>query len=215
MVAKCGARQYPNAIAYAALSTGSRIFAWTFLAIATASSPQASSFSLPANRRRRPSSSCRASSFPPPVAALDRSAVFEFVMVALGHRQGRPSCLDDTAACIEFFSFVQEFCREMHENGVIDRPFNPLGNVHECAMVFDMTSGLMGQFVRLVRRALKRALLEGKTALDWETLCLSYSTWRKLDKSLGRYDPCVRALSQIPFWPFEEWWGHPGNDRYR
>lgn len=97
--------------------------------------------------------------------------------------------VDDTAGCVEFFSFVQEFCREMHQLGVVDRPFNPLGNVHECAMLFDMTSGLMGQFVRLVRRALKRSLLEGKTSLDWETLCLSYSAWRKLDKSLGRYDP--------------------------
>lgn len=100
-----------------------------------------------------------------------------------------PPPVDDTAACIEFFSFVQEFCREMHRLGVVDRPFNPLGSVHECAMLFDMTSGLMGQFVRLVRRALKRALLEGKTSLDWETLCLSYSAWRKLDKGLGRYDP--------------------------
>ena len=104
-----------------------------------------------------------------------------------------PPLLDDTAACIEFFSFVQEFCQEMHSLGVVDKPFNPLGNVNECATIFDMTSGLMGQFVRLVRRALHRAFLEGNTSLNWETLCLSYSAWRKLDKNLGRYDPLQKG----------------------
>lgn len=90
---------------------------------------------------------------------------------------------DLTADLPEFFAFTQALCREMYAKGVIDAPFDPLGSQDECAMLFDMTGGVIGMVSRLLRLSVEHALYDDRTSIDWSDLRFAYENWRAGQKS--------------------------------
>lgn len=93
----------------------------------------------------------------------------------------------------EFFAFAQALSCEMHERGVIDAPFNPLGSQEECAMLFDMTEGVIGMVSRLFRLAVEHALFDERTTIDWVDLRYAHARWRGGQK---KSTPSLKAGAQ-------------------
>ena len=95
----------------------------------------------------------------------------------------------DAASCVRLFQFAEELCAEMHKLGVTDRLFRPTSTVAQCAALYDITGGVLGQVSRHFRRALEYAHRLNLGTLDWSSIESSFSRWQSLPDAPASYDP--------------------------
>jgi hypothetical protein len=107
-----------------------------------------------------------------------------------------PARIDDRAALLEFFAYVQSVLAEMVAHGVIDRPFNAIGTVDNMATVFEMAGGVTGAFSKQILLALDNAFLDGRTILTWDDLVIAYMTWKRDPKLPGAKANFLSARKQ-------------------
>lgn len=82
--------------------------------------------------------------------------------------------------CVRLFQFAEELCTEMHRLGVIDRPFRPTSTITECAALYDMTGGALGQVSRHFRRGLQHAFSRNLRTLNWSSIQFAFAHWLTL-----------------------------------
>jgi hypothetical protein len=96
-----------------------------------------------------------------------------------------------------FINFVTYLEREMIERKVIDAPIGLTASAEERGFIYDMADGVVGIVSRIVRLALERAFIEGKTELTWEHITHAFRAWKQTDSSnpnAKRYDPFVDGV---------------------
>ncbi|WDQ99671.1 ATP-binding protein [Devosia sp. J2-20] len=102
---------------------------------------------------------------------------------------GRPTM----ASCVNLFQFAEKFCAALYDEGVIDSPFRPTSTISHCAVLYDITGGVLGQIIRHFRRALQYAFAQNLRTLDWTSIQFAYSSWATLDGVSSHQDPFIEG----------------------
>jgi len=93
-----------------------------------------------------------------------------------------------------FMKFVGDLEREIIDLKVMNNPIGLAGDVNACGYAYDMSDGVIGIVVRVLRIALERAFLEGKTDLDWNTIGTAFRAWKDIEDDSKRYDPFLKGV---------------------
>ena len=89
---------------------------------------------------------------------------------------------------------VGDLEREIIDLKVMNNPIGLAGDVNACGYAYDMSDGVIGIVVRVLRIALERAFLEGKTDLDWNTIGTAFRAWKDIEDDSKRYDPFLKGV---------------------
>jgi ABC-type oligopeptide transport system ATPase subunit len=95
---------------------------------------------------------------------------------------------------VYFWKFVGEVDRQMELQGIVETRIGLIGDLRSRAMVYDMSGGIPGNVVRILRIALRLAHRKKKRSIDWVDIEGAYYAWKteQLDDN-GRpieiYDP--------------------------
>lgn len=93
-----------------------------------------------------------------------------------------------------FMKFVADLERKIIELKVMNNPIGLAGDVGACGYAYDMSDGVIGIVVRVLRIALERAFLEGETDLDWNTIGTAFRAWKDIEDDGKRYDPFLKGV---------------------
>jgi ABC-type dipeptide/oligopeptide/nickel transport system ATPase subunit len=79
---------------------------------------------------------------------------------------------------IYFWKFVGEIDRQMKLEGIVEERIGLIEDLRSRAMVYDMSGGVPGNVVRILRIALKHAHRKKRRSIDWEDIEAGYYAWK-------------------------------------
>ncbi|MFN4922537.1 MAG: TniB family NTP-binding protein [Bradyrhizobium sp.] len=95
-----------------------------------------------------------------------------------------------------FFKFVGLIDRQMERDGIVETRVRLIEDLKSRAMVYDMSGGVVGNVVRILRIALRLAHREKRRSIEWKDIEAGYYAWKttQVDENgqpVEIYDPFV------------------------
>jgi hypothetical protein len=91
-----------------------------------------------------------------------------------------PPLIADVEGCQELFSFAQKLCDEALRSGILDLPFDIVDTVEHCALLYDMTGGVIGQVANHLQRGVAAAFERGVPFVTWDNMIEAYNSWYRV-----------------------------------
>lgn len=101
-----------------------------------------------------------------------------------------------------FFGFIDKIEDRMVKKEVVSKKLGLVGNVEYRAHLYDMAEGIPGTISRIIRLAIRQAMLSGRDYLEWEDVRVCFQTWNgdegKKDREgeAPNYDPFKEGIRQ-------------------
>jgi hypothetical protein len=97
-----------------------------------------------------------------------------------------------------FFKFVGQVDRQMERDGIVEKRIGLIEDLRSRAMVYDMSGGVVGNVVRVLRIALRLAHRDKRRSIEWKDIEAAYYSWSitQVDdngQSIKMYDPFVEG----------------------
>jgi ABC-type dipeptide/oligopeptide/nickel transport system ATPase subunit len=105
-----------------------------------------------------------------------------------------PVDLGVPAERIYFFKFVGQIDRQMERDGIVEKRIGLIEDIRSRAMVYDMSGGVVGNVVRVLRIALRLAHRAKRRSIEWTDIETAFYSWKttQLDDNgqpVEVYDP--------------------------
>jgi hypothetical protein len=77
-----------------------------------------------------------------------------------------------------FFKFVGQVDRQMERDGIVDTRIRLIEDIRSRAMIYDMSGGVVGNVVRILRIALRLAHRDKRRNIEWKDIEAAYYSWK-------------------------------------
>ncbi|WFU53613.1 ATP-binding protein [Bradyrhizobium pachyrhizi] len=77
-----------------------------------------------------------------------------------------------------FFKFVGQVDRQMERDGIVERRIGLIEDLRSRAMVYDMSGGVVGNVVRMLRIALRLAHRDKRRSIEWKDIEIAFYAWK-------------------------------------
>jgi hypothetical protein len=89
-----------------------------------------------------------------------------------------PVDLGVPAERIYFFKFVGQIDRQMERDGIVEQRIGLIEDIKSRAMVYDMSGGVVGNVVRVLRIALRLAHRDNRRSIEWKDIKAAFYAWK-------------------------------------
>jgi hypothetical protein len=105
-----------------------------------------------------------------------------------------PVNLSDPSERNYFFKFVGQIDRQMERDGIVKERIGLIEDVESRAKVYDMSRGIVGTVVRILRIALRIAHNDKRRSIEWKDIEAAFYSWKTSHvddngKPIKVYDP--------------------------
>jgi hypothetical protein len=77
-----------------------------------------------------------------------------------------------------FFKFVGQIDRQMERDGIVENRIRLIEDLRSRAMVYDMSGGVVGNVVRVLRIALRLAHRDKRRSIEWKDIETAFYAWK-------------------------------------
>lgn len=97
-----------------------------------------------------------------------------------------------------FFKFIGQIDRQMEREGIVETRVRLIEDLKSRAMVYDMSGGVVGNVVRILRIALRLAHREKRRSIEWKDIEAGYYAWKTTQvddngQPVEIYDPFIEG----------------------
>ncbi|MDB5555358.1 MAG: hypothetical protein JWL86_5342 [Rhizobium sp.] len=89
-----------------------------------------------------------------------------------------PVNLNEPTERTYFFKFVGEVDRQMQRQGIVEARVGLIEDISSRAKVYDLSGGIVGNVIRVLRIALRFAHRDGRRSIEWTDIEAAFYHWR-------------------------------------